>query len=322
VAELNEQFDNHLAATRNMQRLEVIPGAFGEFFWEKEKFNLIAGVRGDYHNLFGFIPSPRIHGKYAPTKTTDLRFSTGRAWRVPNYIADNINLLSANRAWINVAGLQPEISWNVGGSVVQSFDWFGWNNNITVDYFHTRFENQLIVDLEDQNSIYFYNLNGLSYSNTIQAELSTEPIERLELRFIYKFTDVKTTFGDVFQQRMMVPRHRGMFNAAYRTKDKRWEFDFTAQVVGMMRLTHVHLPDGSMEPEASEPFVILNAQATHVWKKWEFYVGGENLTNHIQRNAIVGAADPFGPVFDATRVYAPISGINVYAGFRYKVARK
>jgi hypothetical protein len=35
----------------------------------------------------------------------------------------------------------------------------------------------------------------------------------------------------------------------------------------------------------------------------------------------VGADNPFGATFDATRVYAPISGINVYVGFRYKIAR-
>jgi hypothetical protein len=36
----------------------------------------------------------------------------------------------------------------------------------------------------------------------------------------------------------------------------------------------------------------------------------------------VGAADPFGAVFDATRVYAPLAGANVYVGVRYKIARK
>jgi hypothetical protein len=76
-----------------------------------------------------------------------------------------------------------------------------------------------------------------------------------------------------------------------------------------------------MEPEETQVFAILNAQVTHMWKNWDFYVGGENLTNHIQRNAIVGADNPFGATFDATRVYAPISGINVYVGFRYKIAR-
>lgn len=322
VAEFNERLENQTLTPKDFSRLEVIPGAFGEFTWTKEKLNVIAGFRGDYHNLFGFIPSPRIHAKYSPNKKTDFRFSSGRAWRVPNYVADNSNMLSTNRIWLNMASLEPEISWNIGGSYVQTFDLFQMPTTFTLDYFHTRFERQLIVDMEDQYFVTFYNLQGLSYSNTIQAEYLVEPMENMELRFIYKYTDVKTTFGGVFQQRMMVPKHRGLFNIGYKTKDKRWEFDFTTSVMGMMRLTHIHNLDGTMEPDNTEVFAVLNAQVTHLWKNWDFYIGGENLTNHIQRNAIVGANDPFGSTFDATRVYAPISGINVYVGFRYKIARK
>jgi len=322
VAQFNERLTNGVIEPKDFSRLEIIPGAYGEFSWIKEKFNLIAGFRGDYHNLFGFIPSPRVHMKISPTKKTDIRLTTGRAWRVPNFIADNTNMLATNRIWTNFSTLQPEISWNFGGSLVQSFDLFENNYSLTVDYFHTRFEQQLIVDMEDQYFVAFYNLNGRSYSNTVQVELTTEPIENLELRFIYKLTEVKTTFGGVFQQRMMVPRHRGMFNAAYKTKNEKWEFDFTTSIMGMMRLTHIHVPNGIDIAEETKTFAILNAQITHMWKNWDFYIGGENLGNYIQKDAIIGADDPFGNVFDATRVYAPISGINVYFGFRYKIARK
>ena len=322
VANFNERFVNQSQAPRDFSRLEIIPGAYGEFTWTKEKLNLIVGARGDFHNLFGFIPSPRLHAKYALTKKTDFRFSTGRAWRVPNYVGDNTNLLSTNRIWVKIDDLEPEISWNIGGSLVQSFDLFQMNSTFTLDYFHTRFQRQLIVDIEDQHFVTFYNLQGLSYSNTLQAELTVDPVENLELRFIYKFTDVKTTFGGVFQQRTMVPRHRGLFNIAYKTQDKKWEFDFTTSIMGMMRLTHIHLENGSMIPEETETFVVLNTQITRNFKKWDMYLGGENLTNHIQKNAIVGADNPFGNTFDASRVYAPISGINVYFGFRFKIARK
>jgi outer membrane cobalamin receptor len=322
VAQFDERLVNQNQAPKDFSRLEIIPGAYGEFTWTKDKFNMIAGFRGDYHNLFGFIPSPRIHAKYSPNKKTDFRFSSGRAWRVPNFVADNINMLSTNRIWSNMANLEPEISWNIGGSYVQTFELFQMPSTFTLDYFHTRFEKQLIVDMEDQNFVAFYNLQGLSYSNTVQVEYILEPMEDMELRFIYKYTDVKTTFGGEFQQRMMVPKHRGLFNIGYKTKDKRWEFDFTTSVMGMMRLTHIENINGSKEPLNTEVFAILNTQITHIWKNWDFYIGGENLTNHIQRDAIVGADNPFGDNFDATRVYAPISGINVYVGFRYKIARK
>jgi hypothetical protein len=64
---------------------------------------------------------------------------------------------------------------------------------------------------------------------------------------------------------------------------------------------------------------MLNAQITHVYKNIDFYVGGENLLDYRLSDPIIDAQNPFGEFFDATRVWAPILGINVYAGIRYSI---
>ena len=66
----------------------------------------------------------------------------------------------------------------------------------------------------------------------------------------------------------------------------------------------------------------MNGQITYIHKKWDFYLGGENLTNYKQMNPIIDAENPFGTDFDATRIWAPIMGINVYAGIRYNLKSK
>jgi len=48
------------------------------------------------------------------------------------------------------------------------------------------------------------------------------------------------------------------------------------------------------------------------------YLGGENLTNYKQHNAILDAQNPFGNNFDGGMVYAPIMGINMYVGVDFK----
>ena len=64
----------------------------------------------------------------------------------------------------------------------------------------------------------------------------------------------------------------------------------------------------------------MNAQITKVFsKKFELYVGGENLTNFKQRNPVLGADNPFGANFDTSIVYAPIMGRMFYTGFRFKL---
>ena len=73
-------------------------------------------------------------------------------------------------------------------------------------------------------------------------------------------------------------------------------------------------------PEYAEPYSLMNAQITKVFNtNFEVYLGGENLTNQMQNNAVLGADNPFGANFDTSIVYAPIMGRMFFAGFRFKI---
>jgi len=299
-------------------RIEIVPGAFSEYTHSGMRLTTVLGARIDYHNLFGIQFSPRLHAKYILTEKTDLRFTAGKGWRVPNYIIDNVSLLATSSEWWALSELKPEISWNIGGSIVQEFKLFDQKASLSVDFYRTQFENQLIVDRE-YNSIRFYNEEGMSYSNSLQTELSFSIVKNLELRMAYKFLDVKALYGSMIQQQVMIPRHRGFFNIGYITQNKKWEYNATLSVFGTSRLPGLSSTDA---PSYSEVYPMLNAQITYIYKKWDFYLGGENLTNYIQQNAIVDAENPFGSKFDATRIWGPIMGINVYAGVRYSIKQK
>ncbi len=301
-------------------RVEVIPGIFGEYTYSGPRMSAVIGARGDYHNLFGFQFSPRVHTKFLLSEFTDLRLTAGKGWRVPNFMIDNVSLLANAKTWIVPAELLPEISWNFGGSIVHEFKLFKRKGTISTDFYHTLFENQLVVDRDANfNQIIFTNLSGKSYSNSFQTELSIEPLKNFEIRLAYKYLDVKAEYAGEMQQQVMIPKHRGFMNLGYITRNKRWEFNTTLSVFGTSRLPDIGV---SNLPSESEVYPILNAQITHVFKRWDFYVGGENLTNFIQKNAIIDATNPFGNSFDATRIWGPIMGVNVYAGFRYSIKNK
>ncbi len=134
--------------------------------------------------------------------------------------------------------------------------------------------------------------------------------------------DVRAGYGGQLQQNVMIPKHRGFFNFAYKSRNKRWEYDFTCSVFGEARLPVSMLPDSSFTTEnVSDVYPMLNTQVTHVYKKWEFYLGGENILNYRQKNPIIDAENPFSNTFDATRIWAPLFGVNVYAGLRFSIAQ-
>jgi outer membrane receptor for ferrienterochelin and colicins len=305
----------------NDDRLEIVPGAFGEYTYSGARLSAVAGIRGDYHNIYGFQYAPRLHLKYAVTERLDLRGTIGKGWRVPNYMIDNISLLATGRTWIAPDTVTPEISWNVGGSIVQRFVLWKKAGSITADFYHTQFESQMIVDRDaDVNSVIFSSLQGRSYSNSLQLELAYSPVKQIDVRLAYKWLDVKAVFDGELQSRVMVPVHRGFANISYTTRNKRWMADATVSVFGEARLPQNMLPDGSLTTDnSSQTYALVHAQITHIYKRWEFYVGGENLGNFVQRNPIIDAENPFSSTFDATRVWAPIIGMNVYAGFRFSI---
>jgi outer membrane receptor protein involved in Fe transport len=301
-------------------RIEIVPGIFGEYTYSGMRLTSVLGSRLDYHNLFGLQFSPRLHAKYLLTEKTDLRFTAGKGWRVPNFMVDNISLLASSKTWLRPIELLPEISWNFGGSIVQEFKLFKQKANLTLDYYHTLFQNQLIVDRDqDPQAIQFKNLDGKSYSNSFQTELSFSVVKNLNMRLAYKFLDVKSEYAGKMQQQVMIPRQRGFFNIGYITRNKRWEYDATLSVFGESRLPGITPTDGV---EYSKVYPMVNAQITHVIKKWDLYIGGENLTNFKQKNAVIDADNPFGNTFDATRIWGPVMGINIYAGVRYSILRK
>ena len=96
--------------TLSSNRIENIPGAFFEYTYTGPRLTTVLGARYDYHLLYGQQFVPRVHLKYKISEYTDFRLTTGKGWRVPNYIMDNVSLLANSFAWIAPSEITPEIS--------------------------------------------------------------------------------------------------------------------------------------------------------------------------------------------------------------------
>jgi len=316
----DEQFE-----LKQYSRTEIVPGAFTEYAYNYlEKFNLIAGLRGDYNNLYGGFVTPRLHMRYAPFKRTAIRASIGRAERTANIIAENMGLMASNRQFVVVSpgsgkayGLEPEVAWNTGMNITQKFTLDYREGSFSVDYYYTGFQNQVVVDVEDPHFVSFYNLKGASFANSFQAQLDYEVIHHLDLRLAYRLYDVQTTYSGTLKEKPLVPRHRAFVNIGYATK-KNWKFDYTIQWIGTKRVPAL---DNGNSPETYSPsYIQMNAQVSRsLSNTFEVYLGGENLTNYVQHNAIVSSDHPFGTNFDAAMIWGPIMGRTIYAGCRYKI---
>ena len=316
---------------------DLIPGVFAEYAYIIDpKLVVMAGMRLDYnmvrdrshsHNwesINQLFWTPRVHLKWQATQDLSVRASAGKGYRNAHFFAENQSLLFSSRSICFDGHSKPEEAWNVGASMVYQFNMPGGKASVAVDYFYTHFMQQMIADL-DQNvhEVHYYALNGdyngygnRSRSHSAQIELTLKPFQRFEMLLAYRYNDVRYMRQGVMRQKDLMSPHKALVNLNYSTRYDKWKFNVTLQVNGPQ-----HLPDMSENPASSLPeyaptYCILNAQVTKKFRRWEIYVGGENLLNYKQKNPIVDAQNPFSDNFDATVVYAPITGIMGYLGVR------
>ena len=309
------------------ERTDRVLGAFFEYTFDSlAQWNIVAGLRIDNHNNLGTFVTPRLHVRYTPWERAALRFSVGQGRKAANIFAENQSLFATNRSIDiqtnggSIYGLRPEKAWNYGGSFQQGFSLFNKQGDLTIDYYRTQFQDQVVVDWETARFIRFYNLEGESFANSFQLSLDYAPCENTAFRFAYKNYQVKTTFTNGLQQRPLQPENRFFANAEYNNvteEGKGWRFDATYHFVGSQRL-----PENPRDGLAAmaEAYGLWNAQISRVFSpRFEVYLGGENLTKVQQNNPIIGVDRPFGRDFDASLVYAPVFGRMIYAGLRLKL---
>lgn len=315
-------------AKEHRNRRELVPGAFAEYTYQNSRnLTVVAGLRTDRHNLYGWQLTPRLNVKYDVLKNTVLRVAAGRGFRVANPIADNAAMLASSREFIIAPGLQPERAWNVGGSATQYFTALGRPATFVADYYHTEFDNQIVADMyTSARSIILSNIQsgGRSFARSLQAELQVEPLKGLQIKGAYKYLDVRTTYDGKLLPKPLTPAHRAFVNLGYASAFDKWRGDLTVQWFGQRPVAHVdnmhdHGSAAPYVPETAPRYALLNAQLTRAFKRLEVYAGVENLTNYRQPNPIEGAAVPFGPNFDAAMVWGPVFGRLTYTGLRYRI---
>lgn len=305
-------------------RKEIVPGTYFEYAYgcESNPFGAIAGVRFDYHNLFGALFTPRIHLKYNFTDEAILRASMGKGYRYPNTYSDNIGLFTSSKQLVVLEEQRLEEAWNGGLNFTSRFLIRGKEASIMLDAFRTVFVNQWVADQFSSNEfVYYYNLNGESTANSFQATVTYEPWLGMVVKGAWRLDDVKTDYlAYEGLAKPLLARQKGLFNMAFTSRSGSWRADATLQWEGPKNLP-VEAGGEATSIDKSPDFFTVMAQLTRVFKVWEVYLGAENLLGYTQRNLILGSQNPFGEGFDANRIWGPVMGRRIYLGLRLNIAQ-
>lgn len=308
-------------------------GLYAEYTYNiKDKFSLVAGVRGDYNSYCnGPFVTPRGHLKWNITRTTILRASAGLGYRSPGVVTDNIGMLATGRAIVipGYGGECPvldrmEKALTAGGSLSQTFSLAGRDDaTLSVDYFHTQFYNSVVVDQEySADEIRIYDSRDRSYTDTFQVDFTWTPVERFDIFATFRYTDSQMTIDRPDGTKMRVERplissYKTLLNVQYATRFRRWTFDATAQLNGPSRI-----PSQTGNPADSRyspRYPMFYAQVSHKMGKFDVYLGCENIGNYRQAEPIMNAGNPYSAAFNSMNVWGPLMGRKFYAGLRFSL---
>ena len=226
---------NHDYLTRDEK--ETTPGIYAQYTYNlNDKVVAMAGLRADHSSLYGTFLTPRFHLKFAPNEIVNIRLSVGKGYRTVWALAENNYLLASGRQLV-IDDMKQEQAWNSGISSSFYIPLFGKTLKFNAEYYHTHFRQQAVVDYDSSpTEIRITNLDGKSYSNTLQLDATYPVVKGLELTAAWRWNDVKCTYGGELMEKPLTSRYKGLITASYKTPLGIWQFDATLQLNGGGRM--------------------------------------------------------------------------------------
>lgn len=285
------------------------------------EFTFTTSQRLEWLNSDQLLYIPRANFRLLFASDWTARASVGRGYRFPRIFSNQSGLFASAKLWNVTNTPKIETSWNTGINLVGKPYWNGRELVVNFDLYYTWFQNQLVVDQDESDSrIYIYGLGGKSYALQSIVTLSYPIFDRVQLKIGGKFTESKTKFKKGLLNNLMIPKYRGLASLDFESENRKWLWNLTTTYIGKMRLaekTNIPIDLINEHQDQTTNYVLMQTQINYTNKSWEFYTGVENLLNYTQHKAIIDPENPFGNYFNATEIFAPVSGIKPYIGIKW-----
>lgn len=303
------------------KRIELIAGSFAELTWMPSPlFSAVVGGRLDWHSYWGWQAIPRLHLRWQYAEHGALRLSGGRAWRVPDPMAEALPFLMSMRLWrLSFPGWPAvEHAWSYGFFWHHSYPLSGGILRVSVDGVRAHLTRPLLWDIERPWEVRVFSSEKPALYQTLYTEIQYELPDQLRFSLGYKLQEVWWHLRDQWVFRPMLPRHRIAGWLTWLTLSRRWQADAILSWYGSQRLPSTLEKDEPYRlPLRAPAYAILTLQVTHRIDQWEIQLAGENLNGFRQAQPVLAADQPFSPQFDASLVWGPIMGRMASLTVRY-----
>ena len=273
------------------------------------------GLRGDFHNKFGFFALPRVSALFKLSEKLTSRLGGGLGYKAPTLFTEEAESVAFRQIRpINPATAQVETS--IGGNLdvdyrTTLFDVLGVSINQL--FFYTKLDHALVLDIPAvitpgaTTAVYqFANASGPIESRGLETNVRIA-YEAFKLYAGYSLVDTRRRYqGEEYNSPIpLTAKHRVNLVAVYELEGK-FRLGLEAYYMG---------PKPLSTGEQSRPYWLMGVMGERRWKHISVFVNFENLLNIRQDRYQAWVLPPQNqPSF--REVWAPLEGFVTNGGIK------
>ncbi len=286
-------------------------GGFVQNTWNaSNKITLETGIRGDYHNAYGFFFLPRVSALYKINQHFSTRLGGGLGYKAPTVFTEDAERVQfRNVLPIDVAGTKAERSYGANFDLNYRTglfnDWVGFSINQL--FFYTRIQSPILLTALKSGDLQYEQPQGDLNTKGLETNIKVSYGD-FKLFLGYTFADVSQHTGGTVSTYPLVSKHRLNNVLMYELEDE-WKIGAEAYYFSPQRLN-----DG----KAGKAYWTMGLMAEKIWESFSLFVNFENLTDTRQtRFDTIYTGSLTSPVF--RDIYAPLDGFIINGGIKFKL---
>jgi iron complex outermembrane receptor protein len=286
-------------------------GGFVQNTWNAaNKFTLESGLRGDYHNEYGFSLLPRISGLYKINSHFSTRLGGGLGYKAPTIFTEEAERVQfRNVLPIDVANTKAERSYGANYDITYRTGLFNDQVSLSINqlFFYTRIENPILLTPQTDGNLQYLQPPGDLNTKGIETNVKLT-YANFKLFMGYTLADVTQHTGNSITTYPLVSKHRLNNILVYEVEDK---FKIGAEAY---YFSPQQLNDGT----TGRAYWTAGLMAEKIWERFSLFINFENLTDTRQTK--------FGPIYTGSitdpvfnDIYAPLDGFVINGGIKFKL---
>lgn len=286
-------------------------GIFAQNTWNlAEQFSVESGIRGDYHNEYGFFFLPKLSGLWKINEHFSTRLGAGLGYKAPSLFTEDAERIQfRNVLPIEVANTKAERSYGANYDLNYKTSLFDDKVGFSINqmFFYTRINNPVLLNPVTGGNLQYIQPKGNLDTKGIETNVKITYSD-FKLFIGYTLADVNQHTETTGSTYPLVSKHRLNNVLMYEVEDE-WKIGAEAYYFSKQKLN-----DGT----TGKNYWTAGLMAEKLWERFSIFINFENFSNTRQTKFdSIYAGTITNPVF--RDIYAPVDGFVINGGIKFKL---